>query len=84
MKRFLGKVIVLAGAACAILGFTVPSIRAGVSTSPTPQIIPKVSESTPLYLEHALVADNQSTANQYSDHFSHYSHESHSSHYSGY
>lgn len=80
MKGFFRKALALGGVLAAVLGFSVPNVRASVAPvirSATPQ----VSEATPLYLEHARDLEQQRGCQHYS-HSSHQSHESHSSHYS--
>lgn len=80
MKNFLVKTFSFVGVIGAILGFSVPSVRASVP--PTVALVsPQVSESTPLYLQHSRDVQNERSC-QHGSHYSHGSHESHASHYS--
>ncbi len=83
MKGILKKALIFAGGLLATFGIGISQVPAHVNTTLQCDKI-QVSESTPLYLEHATQIFSSESNTMLSQHYSHASHESHASHASHY
>jgi hypothetical protein len=89
MKGFFTKFILALLGLFAVLGTYAKDAKACLIPSATQKIHKNITESTPLYLTHAMdlfsTSDNLMTWHySHESHRSHWSHQSHQSHYSGY
>ncbi len=89
MRRLMTKVMIVLGGLAAAFGISISNVHANKPT-PIATEINKITETSPLYLDHSVnifsvqIGDQMSWHYSHSSHESHWSHQSHHSHHSHY